>query len=48
MNSLTDKKTYMATFGFTIEVTSADQLSIALTKIEHLRNVMEVSRKTFK
>lgn len=48
MNTSTDKKTYMAQLGFTIEVANADQLSIALTRIEHLRNVMEVSRKTFK
>ena len=45
MNTSTDKKTYMANLGFTIEVANADQLSIALTKIEHLKNVMEVSRK---
>ena len=45
MNTHTDKKTYMATLGFTIEVANADQLSIALTKIEHLKNVMDVSRK---
>ncbi|WP_455376653.1 GTP diphosphokinase [Kaarinaea lacus] len=48
MNTFTDKKTYMANLGFTIEVANADQLSVALTKIEHLQNVMEVSRKTFK
>jgi len=48
MNTFTDKKTYMANLAFTIEVANADQLSVALMKIEHLRNVMEVSRKTFK
>jgi GTP pyrophosphokinase len=48
MNTFTDKRTCMANLGFTIEATSADQLSVALTKIEHLQNVMEVSRKTFK
>jgi len=48
MNTFTDKKTYMANLGFTIEVANADQLSVALTKIEHLQNVMEVSRKSFK
>jgi len=45
MNSQTDKKTYLATFTFTIEVTDVDQLSIALTKIEHLQNIMQVTRK---
>ena len=48
MNTHTDKKTCMANLGFTIEVANADELSIALTKIEHLKNVMKVSRKTFK
>jgi len=46
MNTLTDKKTYIATLSLTIEVASADELSVALAKIEHLRNVMEVSRVT--
>ncbi|NOZ54197.1 MAG: bifunctional (p)ppGpp synthetase/guanosine-3',5'-bis(diphosphate) 3'-pyrophosphohydrolase [Gammaproteobacteria bacterium] len=45
MNSHTDKKTYTATFTFTIEVADVDQLSIALTKIEHLQNIMQVTRK---
>jgi len=45
MNSQTDKNTYMATFTFTIEVSDVDQLSIALTKIEHLQNIMQVTRK---
>ncbi|MGD8567081.1 MAG: GTP diphosphokinase [Gammaproteobacteria bacterium] len=45
VNTATDKKTYEAQLNFTIEVANADQLSIALTKIEHLRNVMKVSRK---
>jgi GTP pyrophosphokinase len=45
MNTHTDKKSYIAQIVFTIEVADADQLSVALTKIEHLRNVMEVSRK---
>ncbi|WP_455209063.1 GTP diphosphokinase [Kaarinaea lacus] len=46
MNTLTDKKTYIATLTLTIEVANADELSVALAKIEHLRNVMEVSRVT--
>jgi GTP pyrophosphokinase len=46
MNTLTDKKTYIATLILTIEVANADELSVALAKIEHLRNVMEVSRVT--
>jgi GTP pyrophosphokinase len=46
MNTMTDKKTYIATLSLTIEVASADELSVALAKIEHLRNVMEVSRVT--
>ncbi|WP_455201526.1 GTP diphosphokinase [Kaarinaea lacus] len=46
MNSITDKKTCIATFTLTIEVANADQLSVALAKIEHLRNVMGVSRVT--
>ncbi|MGD8558584.1 MAG: GTP diphosphokinase [Gammaproteobacteria bacterium] len=45
MNTVTDRKTYEAQLNFTIEVANADQLNIALTKIEHLRNVMKVSRK---
>ncbi len=45
MNTITDKKTYEAQMNLTIEVANADQLNIALTKIEHLRNVMKVSRK---
>jgi len=46
MNSITNRKTYIATFTLTIEVANADQLSVALAKIEHLRNVMGVSRVT--
>ncbi|MCI0507925.1 MAG: GTP diphosphokinase [Gammaproteobacteria bacterium] len=46
MNTMTDKKTYIATLSLTIEVANADELSVALAKIEHLRNVMEVSRVT--
>jgi len=46
MNTLTDKKSYIATLTLTIEVANADELSVALAKIEHLRNVMEVSRVT--
>lgn len=45
MNTVTDKKTYQAQMTLTIEVANADQLSVALTRIEHLPNVMEVSRK---
>jgi len=46
MNTITNQKTYMATLTFTMEVANADELSVALAKIEHLRNVMEVSRVT--
>jgi GTP pyrophosphokinase len=46
MNTMTDKKTHIATLTLTIEVANADELSVALAKIEHLRNVMEVSRLT--
>ena len=45
MNTITDRKTYQAQMTLTIEVANADQLSVALTKIEHLSNVMDVSRK---
>jgi GTP pyrophosphokinase len=46
MNSITDRKTYIAKFTLIIEVANADQLSVSLAKIEHLRNVMKVSRIT--
>jgi len=45
MNMHTDKKTLIAHLGITIEVANVNQLSAALTKIEHLRNVIKVSRK---
>jgi len=45
MNMHTDKKTFIAQLSFTIEVANVNQLSAALAKIEHLRNVIQVSRK---
>jgi GTP pyrophosphokinase len=45
VNTHTNKKTYMAEMTFSLEVEDVDQLSRALTKIEQLPNVMEVSRK---
>lgn len=41
----TDKKTSIASMSISLEVTDAFQLSRALTRIEHLSNVLEVARK---
>lgn len=46
VNTHTDRKTYIATMTFSMEVSNVDQLSQALIKIEHLPNVMDVSRKS--
>lgn len=45
VNTHTDKLTCIASMSLLVEVTDAMQLSRALTRIEHLSNVMEVSRK---
>jgi len=45
VNTHTDKKTCIASMSLSVEVTDAMQLSRALTRIEHLSNVLEVSRK---
>lgn len=46
VNTHTDRKTYIAAMKFSVEVSNVNQLSQALTKIEHLPNVMDVSRKS--
>ena len=46
VNTHTDQRTYIASMKFSLEVSNVDQLSQALTKIEHLPNVMDVSRTT--
>ena len=45
VNTHTDKKTCIASMSLSVEVTDAMQLSRALTRIEHLSNVLEVARK---
>jgi len=45
VNTHTDKKTCIASMSLLVEVTDAMQLSRALTRIEHLSNVLEVARK---
>jgi len=45
VNTHTDKKTCIANMSLSVEVSDAMQLSRALTRIEHLSNVLEVSRK---
>jgi len=45
VNTHTDKTTCIASMSLLVEVTDAMQLSRALTRIEHLSNVMEVARK---
>ncbi|MDH5326628.1 MAG: GTP diphosphokinase [Gammaproteobacteria bacterium] len=44
MNTHTDKKSHLAYMKFTAEVSDVEQLSTVFTKIEHLPNVLEVSR----
>lgn len=46
MNTHTDKKAHIASMKLSIEVNDVDQLSSVLTRIEHLPNVMRVSRGT--
>ncbi|MBL1275275.1 MAG: GTP diphosphokinase [Ectothiorhodospiraceae bacterium] len=45
VNTMTDQKTHIATMMLRMEVTDVNQLSMALTKLEQLPNVMEASRK---
>ena len=44
MNTQTDKKSHVALMKVTLEVHDMSQLSTVFTKIEHLPNVLEVSR----
>lgn len=45
VNTHTDRKTYQADMTFSLQVTSVDQLSQALLKIEQLPNITHVSRR---
>jgi GTP pyrophosphokinase len=44
VNTLTERKTNIANMRLTLDVADISQLSGALTKIEHLPNVLEVAR----
>lgn len=45
VNTNTDKKTSIASMSLTVEVLDAEQLGRALTRIQHLTNVLNASRK---
>jgi GTP pyrophosphokinase len=46
VNTMSDRKTYIADMTLTVDVFDVEQLSRVLSKIEQLPNVMEVWRKT--